>query len=437
MNKKSITDVNVKGKRCLVRCDFNVPLKDGVITDENRIQGALPTIKYLMEQGAKVILCSHLGKPHNIFSENFKLNKKEKKAIEELPEADRAQAKADAIAKALKNDPKKFTLAPVAERLNQLLDNKVAFCHDVVGSDAQAKVAALKEGECVLLENLRFEAGEEGRDIELCKKLASFCDVYVNDAFGTAHRSHASTAAIVEFGLVDTAVCGFLIEKEISVMANALETPVHPFVAVLGGAKISDKLNVINNLLEKCDSLIIGGGMAYTFVKAQGYGVGNSLVDDEKIEYCREMLAKAKENGKKIYLPIDVKCVKAFPNPIDAPIDTVVKSIDSIANDEEALDIGPETVKLYSSVIADAATVIWNGPMGVFENPALAVGTKAIAQAMADSKATTIIGGGDSAAAVTQMGFKEKMSHISTGGGASLELFEGKVLPGIACLNDK
>ena len=437
MNKKSITDVNVKGKRCLVRCDFNVPLKDGVITDENRIQGALPTIKYLMEQGAKVILCSHLGKPHNIFSENFKLNKKEKKAIEELPEADRAQAKADAIAKALKNDPKKFTLAPVAERLNQLLDNKVAFCHDVVGSDAQAKVAALKEGECVLLENLRFEAGEEGRDIELCKKLASFCDVYVNDAFGTAHRSHASTAAIVEFGLVDTAVCGFLIEKEISVMANALETPVHPFVAVLGGAKISDKLNVINNLLEKCDSLIIGGGMAYTFVKAQGYGVGNSLVDDEKIEYCREMLAKAKENGKKIYLPIDVICVKAFPNPIDAPIDTVVKSIDSIANDEEALDIGPETVKLYSSVIADAATVIWNGPMGVFENPALAVGTKAIAQAMADSKATTIIGGGDSAAAVTQMGFKEKMSHISTGGGASLELFEGKVLPGIACLNDK
>ena len=437
MNKKSITDVNVKGKRCLVRCDFNVPLKDGVITDENRIQGALPTIKYLMEQGAKVILCSHLGKPHNIFSENFKLNKKEKKAIEELPEADRAQAKADAIAKALKNDPKKFTLAPVAERLNQLLDNKVAFCHDVVGSDAQAKVAALKEGECVLLENLRFEAGEEGRDIELCKKLASFCDVYVNDAFGTAHRSHASTAAIVEFGLVDTAVCGFLIEKEISVMANALETPVHPFVAVLGGAKISDKLNVINNLLEKCDSLIIGGGMAYTFVKAQGYGVGNSLVDDEKIEYCREMLAKAKQNGKKIYLPIDVKCVKAFPNPIDAPIDTVVKSIDSIANDEEALDIGPETVKLYSSVIADAATVIWNGPMGVFENPALAVGTKAIAQAMADSKATTIIGGGDSAAAVTQMGFKEKMSHISTGGGASLELFEGKVLPGIACLNDK
>ena len=438
MNKKSITDVNVKGKRCLVRCDFNVPLKDGVITDENRIQGALPTIKYLMEQGAKVILCSHLGKPHNIFSENFKLNKKEKKAIEELPEADRAQAKADAIAKALKNDPKKFTLAPVAERLNQLLDNKVAFCHDVVGSDAQAKVAALKEGECVLLENLRFEAGEEGRDIELCKKLASFCDVYVNDAFGTAHRSHASTAAIVEFGLVDTAVCGFLIEKEISVMANALETPVHPFVAVLGGAKISDKLNVINNLLEKCDSLIIGGGMAYTFVKAQGYGVGNSLVDDEKIEYCREMLAKAKQNGKKIYLPIDVKCVKAFPNPIDAPIDTVVKSIDSIANDEEALDIGPETVKLYSSVIADAATVIWNGPMGVFENPSFANGTIAVAQALANAQgATTIIGGGDSAAAVANLGFADKMSHISTGGGASLELFEGKKLPGIECLNDK
>ena len=437
MNKKTITDVNVKGKRCLVRCDFNVPLKDGVITDENRIQGALPTIKYLMEQGAKVVLCSHLGKPHNIFSENFKLNKKEKKAIEALPGAEREQAKADAIAKALKNDPKKFTLAPVAERLNQLLDNKVAFASDVVGPDAQAKVEALKDGECVLLQNLRFEAGEEGRDIELCKKLAQFCDVYVNDAFGTAHRSHASTAAIVEFGLVDTAVCGFLIEKEISVMANALEAPVHPFVAVLGGAKISDKLNVINNLLEKCDSLIIGGGMAYTFVKAQGFEVGKSLVDDEKIEYCREMLAKAKEKGKKIYLPIDVKVVAEFPNPIDAPVETTIRAIDSINADEEALDIGPETIKLYSSVIADAATVIWNGPMGVFENPCLAVGTKAIAQAMAESSATTIIGGGDSAAAVTQMGYKDKMSHISTGGGASLELFEGKVLPGIACLNDK
>ena len=281
MNKKSVTDVDVKGKRVLVRCDFNVPMKDGKITDENRIMGALPTIKYLMEHGAKVVLCSHMGKPHNVFDEKVKLNKKEKKAVEALPESEREAATAVYIAKAKKNDPVKLTLRPVADRLNQLLDNKVTFAADVIGPDAEAKVAACKEGECVLLENLRFYAGEEGKDLEFCKKLASYCDIYVNDAFGTAHRSHASTAAIVEYGLVKTAVCGFLIQKEIDVMANSLENPVRPFVAVLGGAKVADKLNVINNLLAKCDTLIIGGGMAYTFVKAQGMEIGKSLCDDE------------------------------------------------------------------------------------------------------------------------------------------------------------
>ncbi|MBQ4272528.1 MAG: phosphoglycerate kinase, partial [Clostridia bacterium] len=333
MNKQSIKDVNVQGKRCLVRVDFNVPMKDGVITDENRINGALPTIKYLMEQGAKVILCSHLGKPHNIFSPNFKLNKKEKKALEALPECEREAAKAEFIAKALKGDAKKFSLKPVADRLNQLLDGKVTFATDIVGEDAQAKVAALKEGEVVLLENTRFDAGEEGRDEEFCRKLASFADIYVNDAFGTAHRSHASTAAIVEYGFVKTAVCGFLIEKELSVMANALENPVHPFVAILGGAKVADKLNVINNLLEKCDTLIIGGGMAYTFLKAKGYEVGKSLLDEEKIEYCREMMAKAQAQGKQLLLPVDCVTIADFPSPIDAPVETVVVDADQIPSD--------------------------------------------------------------------------------------------------------
>ncbi len=437
MNKKTIRDVDVKGKRCLVRCDFNVPMKDGVITDENRIKGALPTIKYLMEHGAKVILCSHMGKPHNIFTPGFGLNKKEKKAIAALPEAEQAAAKAAALEKA-KNDIKKFTLKPVADRLNQLLDGKVTFAKDIVGEDAKAKVAALKDGECVLLENLRFDAGEEGRDEQFCKELASFCDIYVNDAFGTAHRSHASTAAIVEYGFVKTAVCGFLIEKELSVMADALENPVHPFVAILGGAKIADKLNVIDNLLNKCDTLIIGGGMAYTFLKAQGIEVGTSLVDDEKIEYCRNMIKKAKDNGKKLYLPVDASIVKEFPNPIDAPIEIKNVDIHDIPADMMALDIGVETRKLYAEAVSTAKTVIWNGPMGVFENPVLAAGTNAVAKALADAKdATTIIGGGDSAAAVAQLGYADKMTHISTGGGASLELFEGKVLPGIACLNDK
>lgn len=437
MNKKTIRDVDVKGKRCLVRVDFNVPMKDGVITDDNRIDGALPTIKYLIDHGAKVILCSHMGKPHNIFTEGFSLNKKEKKALEALPENEREEAKAKMLEKA-KGDIKKFTLRPVAEKLAEKLGQKVTFATDVVGESAKKAVSELKDGEVVLLENTRFEAGEEKRDENLCKKLAEFCDIYVNDAFGTAHRSHATTAAIVEYGFVKTAVCGFLIEKELSVMANALENPVRPFVAVLGGAKVADKLNVISNLLEKCDSLIIGGGMAYTFMKAQGLEVGTSLVDDEKIGYCLDMLNKAKELGKKIYLPIDSVVTKDFPDPIDAKIDVQVYDAGKIPADEMGLDIGPKTRELFASALKDAKTIIWNGPMGVFENPILAEGTKFIAKTMAEcSNATTIIGGGDSAAAVKQLGFADKMTHISTGGGASLELFEGKKLPGIECLNDK
>ena len=439
MNKKTITDIDVKGKKCLVRVDFNVPMKDGVITDENRIVGALPTIKYLMEHGAKVVLCSHMGKPHNVFDDKIKLNKKEKAKIEALPEEERAAATAEAIEKA-KKDVKKFSLAPVAARLNELLDNKVTFATDVIGPDAKEKVAALKDGECVLLENLRFHAGEEGRDENFCKALAEYADVYVNDAFGTAHRSHASTAAIVEYGFVKTAVCGFLIEKELSVMADSLEHPVHPFIAILGGAKIADKLNVINNLLDKCDALIIGGGMAYTFLKAQGGKEGLSLVDDEKLEYCENMLDKAEILGKEIYLPIDSAIVSAFPDPIDAPVTVEYVDSKSIPDDKMGLDIGVKTQELFANVIKGAKTVIWNGPMGVFENPTLAKGTYAVAEALASlhgTGATTIIGGGDSAAAVQQLGFADKMTHISTGGGASLELFEGKVLPGIACLNDK
>lgn len=439
MNKKTITDIDVKGKKCLVRVDFNVPMKDGVITDENRIIGALPTIKYLMEHGAKVVLCSHMGKPHNVFDDKIKLNKKEKAKIEALPEEERAAATAEAIEKA-KKDVKKFSLAPVAARLNELLDNKVTFATDVIGTDAKAKVAALKDGECVLLENLRFHAGEEGRDENFCKALAEYADVYVNDAFGTAHRSHASTAAIVEYGFVKTAVCGFLIEKELSVMADSLEHPVHPFIAILGGAKIADKLNVINNLLDKCDALIIGGGMAYTFLKAQGGKEGLSLVDDEKLEYCENMLDKAEILGKEIYLPVDSAIVSAFPDPIDAPVTVEYVDSKSIPDNKMGLDIGVKTQELFANVIKGAKTVIWNGPMGVFENPTLAKGTYAVAEALASlhgTGATTIIGGGDSAAAVQQLGFADKMTHISTGGGASLELFEGKVLPGIACLNDK
>ncbi len=438
MNKKTVKDIDVKGKRVLVRCDFNVPMKDGVITDENRIIGALPTIKYLMEQGAKVVLCSHMGKPHNVFDSKLELNKKEKGKVAALPESEQAAATEEFLEKA-KKDVKKLTLAPVAARLNELLDGKVTFATDVIGDDAKAKVAACKAGECVLLENLRFHKGEEKKAPEFMQGLASYCDVYVNDAFGTAHRSHSSTAGIVEEGLVKVAACGFLIEKELEVMADTLENPQRPFVAILGGAKVADKLNVISNLLEKCDTLVIGGGMAYTFIKAQGGKIGTSLVDDEKISYCLEMLTKAKELGKTILLPVDTVAAKEFPNPIDAAIETTVVPSNEIPDDMMGLDIGPATRTLFAEAVANAKSVIWNGPMGVFENPTLAVGTEAVAKALADvhGKATTIIGGGDSAAAVQVLGYADKMTHISTGGGASLELFEGKVLPGIACLNDK
>ncbi|MBQ8427471.1 MAG: phosphoglycerate kinase [Clostridia bacterium] len=436
MNKKSIKDVNVKGKRCLVRVDFNVPMKDGKITDENRINGALPTIKYLVDNGAKVILCSHMGKPHNILTEGFSLNKKEKKAVEALPVEEQAGAKAEYLKKALK-DKEKFTLRPVAERLSEKLGKEVVFAEDVVGASADKAVAGMKDGDVVLLENTRFMAGEEKRDEALCKKLASYCDIYVNDAFGTAHRSHATTAAIAEYGFVDTAVCGFLIEKELSVMADALENPVRPFVAILGGAKVADKLKVISNLLEKCDTLVIGGGMAYTFLKAKGMEVGTSLVDDEQIGYCQEMIKKAEELGKTLLLPVDANTTKDFPNPIDAEVPSKVYGVDQIPADIMGLDIGTKTAEIYANAVKSAKTVIWNGPMGVFENPIFAKGTIAVAKALAETSATTIIGGGDSAAAVTQLGFADKMTHISTGGGASLELFEGKKLPGIECLNDK
>lgn len=435
MNKMSVKDLkNLKGKKVLVRCDFNVPMKDGVITDENRILGALPTIKYLLDAGARVTLCSHMGKPHSIFSAEVKLNKKDKKKVE----AGETTAEA-IIEKAKKDEPKKLTLAPVAKRLAELTGGKVVFATDVIGADAKAKRDALKDGEAVLLENLRFHWEEEKKDEAFCKELAYDAEIYVNDAFGTAHRSHASTAAIVEYGIIKTAVCGFLIEKELSVMAATLENPERPFVAILGGAKVADKLNVISNLLEKCDTLIIGGGMAYTFLKAKGYEIGTSLLDEEKIDYCKEMMDKAEKAGKKLLLPIDTVVCKAFPDPIDAPVDVVTVDSDKIPADMMGMDIGEKTRKLYADAIASAKSVVWNGPMGVFENPTLAKGTIAVAQALADvyGKCTTIIGGGDSAAAVQQLGFADKMSHISTGGGASLELFEGKVLPGIACLNDK
>ncbi|MCI8475579.1 MAG: phosphoglycerate kinase [Clostridia bacterium] len=435
MNKMSVKDLkNLKGKNVLVRCDFNVPMKDGVITDENRIQGALPTIKYLLEAGARVTLCSHMGKPHSIFSSEVKLNKKDKKKV------DAGETTAEAIIeKAKKDEPKKLTLAPVAKRLAELLNGKVVFATDVIGADAKAKRSALKDGEAVLLENLRFHWEEEKKDENFCKELAYNAEIFVNDAFGTAHRSHASTAAIVEYGIVKTAVCGFLIEKELEVMADTLENPKRPFVAILGGAKVADKLNVISNLLEKCDTLIIGGGMAYTFLKAKGYEIGTSLLDEEKIDYCKDMIAKAQKAGKELLLPVDTVVTKNFPDPIDAAIEVKTVPSDAIPADMMGMDIGENTRKLYAEKIASAKAVIWNGPMGVFENPTLAKGTIAVAQALADvyGKCTTIIGGGDSAAAVQQLGYADKMTHISTGGGASLELFEGKVLPGIACLNEK
>ena len=400
LNKKSVDDINVKGKRVLVRCDFNVPLKEGKITDENRLVAALPTIKKLIADGGKVILCSHLGKP--------------------------------------KGEPKpELSLAPVAVRLSELLGQEVKFAADpeVVGPNARAAVEAMKDGEVVLLENTRYRAEETKNGEAFSKDLASLCDVYVDDAFGTAHRAHCSNVGVTQY--VDTAVVGYLMQKEIDFLGNAVDNPVRSFVAILGGAKVADKLNVISNLLEKCDTLIIGGGMAFTFLKAQGKEIGKSLVDDTKLDYCREMVEKAAKLGKKLLLPVDAAVAASFPDPIDAPIEVQNVSVDAIPADTMGLDIGPETAKLYADTVKSAKTVVWNGPMGVFENPTLAQGTIAVAKALADTEATTIIGGGDSAAAVNQLGFGDKMTHISTGGGASLEFLEGKELPGVAAANNK
>ena len=400
LNKKSVDDINVKGRRVLVRCDFNVPLKEGKITDENRLVAALPTIKKLIADGGKVILCSHLGKP--------------------------------------KGEPKpELSLAPVAVRLSELLGQEVKFAADpeVVGPNAKAAVEAMKDGEVVLLENTRYRAEETKNGEAFSKDLASLCDVYVDDAFGTAHRAHCSNVGVTQY--VDTAVVGYLMQKEIDFLGNAVDNPVRPFVAILGGAKVADKLNVISNLLEKCDTLIIGGGMAFTFLKAQGKEIGKSLVDDTKLDYCREMVEKAAKLGKKLLLPVDAAVAASFPDPIDAPIEVQNVSVDAIPADTMGLDIGPETAKLYADTVKSAKTVVWNGPMGVFENPTLAQGTIAVAKALADTEATTIIGGGDSAAAVNQLGFGDKMTHISTGGGASLEFLEGKELPGVAAANNK
>ena len=432
-NKMNIEDIDVAGKKVLVRCDFNVPLKDGVITSDKRIVEALPTIKYLLDKGCKVILCSHMGKPHNVLTEGFGLTKKEKKKVEALPVEEQAAAKAELLAKAGK-DRTKLSLKPVADRLNEYLGGKVAFATDIVGEDAKAKIAAMNAGEAVLLENIRFDAREEKNGEDFSKELASLAEIYVNDAFGTAHRAHASTAGVAAFL---PAACGYLIQKEIGVMGKALENPARPFVAILGGAKVSDKLNVINNLLTKVDTLIIGGGMAYTFLAAKGYSIGTSLFDAEKVDYCKEMMAKAEEAGVKLLLPIDTVIASDFPNPIDAPIDVEVVSSDAIPADKMGLDIGTETRKLFAEAVKSAKTVVWNGPMGVFENPTLAKGTIAVAEALAESEAITIVGGGDSAAACEQLGFADRITHISTGGGASLEFLEGKELPGIACLLDK
>ena len=434
-NKKNIEDVAVAGKTVLVRCDFNVPMKDGVITSDKRIVEALPTVKYLMNEGAKVILCSHMGKPHNIFTEGFGLTKKEKKAVEALPECEREAAKAEYLAKAAKSDKKKLTLKPVCDRINELLgEERVVFAEDIIGVDAKAKVAALKPGYAVLLENTRFDAREEKNGADFAKELAAYADIFVNDAFGAAHRAHASTAGVADY---IPAVCGYLIEKEISVMGKALSNPERPFVAILGGAKVADKLNVIDNLLSKVDTLIIGGGMAFTFAAAKGLCVGKSLLDETKIDYCREMMAKAKASGVNLMLPVDTAIADGFPNPIDAAIDVEYVDVENIPADKEGLDIGPKTAKMFADAVLAAKTVVWNGPMGVFENPTLARGTVAVAEALASSEAITIVGGGDSAAACEQLGFAPKITHISTGGGASLEFLEGKELPGVACLQDK
>ena len=429
-NKKTIEDVQVAGKRVLVRCDFNVPLKDGVITSDKRIIGALPTIKYLLDNGAKVILCSHMGKPHSIFTEGFGLTKKEKKKVEELPVEEQAAAKAELLAKALKDDKKKLTLKPVADRLNELLDGKVTFAEDIVGDDAKAKVAALKEGEAVLLENVRFDARETKNNPEFAKELAEYCDIYVNDAFGTAHRAHATTAGVADYR---PAVCGYLIQKEIGIMGKALADPARPFVAILGGAKVSDKIGVIENLIEKVDTLIIGGGMAYTFFKSMGYNVGTSLCEDDKVDLAKEMMDKAAAKGVKFLLPVDNKLGKEY----DENTESMFCDSNAFPEGWMGLDIGPKTQELFADAIKGAGTVVWNGPMGVSEWKNFASGTEAVANAVAESGAISIIGGGDSAAAVEKLGFADKMTHISTGGGASLEFLEGTELPGIACLMDK
>ena len=390
----------MSGKRILCRCDFNVPLKEGKITDENRLVAALPTIKKLVADGGKVILCSHLGKP--------------------------------------KGEPKpELSLAPVAARLTELLGQEVKFAADpeVVGPNAKAAVEAMKDGDIVLLENTRYRVEETKNGEAFSKDLASLCDVFVNDAFGTAHRAHCSNVGVSE--LVETAAVGYLMQKEIDFLGNAVENPQRPFVAILGGAKVADKLNVISNLLEKCDTLIIGGGMAYTFLKAQGNEIGKSLVDDSKLDYCKEMLEKAEKLGKKLLLPIDSATIMDFPNPIDAPVEVEVYDSDKMPSEREGCDIGPKTAEMYAEAVKSAKTVVWNGPMGVFENPTLAAGTIAVAKALAETDAITIIGGGDSAAAVNQLGFGDKMTHISTGGGASLEFLEGKELPGVAAATNK
>ena len=405
LNKKSVDDINVKGKRVLVRCDFNVPLKNGVITDETRIVAALPTIQKLIDDGGKVILCSHLGK--------------------------------------VKNGPNEGeSLAPVAARLSEKLGKEVKFVSDyhVTGEEATAAVAAMQDGDVVLLQNTRFRGSEETKNgEEFSKELAELADDYVCDAFGSSHRAHASVAGVTKFisEKGGSNAVGYLMQKEINFLGNAVEDPVRPFVAILGGAKVADKLNVISNLLEKCDTLIIGGGMAYTFLKAKGMEVGKSLVDDTKLDYCREMMEKAEKLGKKLLLPVDTAIAPAFPDPIDAQIEVDYVDVENMPADQLGLDIGPKTAELYAEAAKTAKTVVWNGPMGVFENPVLAKGTIAVAKALAETDATPIIGGGDSAAAVNQLGFADKMSHISTGGGASLEFLEGKELPGVAAADDK
>ena len=429
LNKKTVEDIDVAGKRVLVRCDFNVPMKDGAITDTKRIVGALPTVKYLADHGAKVILCSHMGRPHNIFNDTVKLDKKEKKKIDAMPEAEQAEATAKAL-EAAKGDVQKFSLAPVAAELGKLLGKEVIMAKDVVGPDAKAKAAALNDGDVMIIENIRFHAEETKNDPDFAKALASLAEIYVNDAFGTAHRAHASTEGVSHYL---PAVCGYLIQKEITVMGGALTEPKRPFVAILGGAKVSDKIGVIDNLISKVNTLIIGGGMAYTFLKSQGHSIGTSICEEDKLELAKETMANAEKNGVKFLLPVDTKVGKEF----DPNTESQVVESTKIPEGWMGLDIGPKTAEMFADAVKNAGTVVWNGPMGVSEWENFAAGTISVAKAVAESGAISIIGGGDSAAAVEKLGFADKMTHISTGGGASLEFLEGLELPGIACLNEK